>query len=227
MQFHPDAPDSHRLRAELALSQGEIATAISGFKQAIAMGARDAVLRLYQTYLFSGDVAVGVRFLEARLAEEQRGDHALLNKALAEGYLRLGDLNAAGKIYTLLLDAGSQDAEVLNNLAMIRFQQGEVTAQALARSAHALAPDNPAINDTLGWILVKGGEPAEGLGYLRNASLMASGNKSIRFHIAAALVSLGRRDEAREALQDLMASAGEFAERAEAGALLKQLETGN
>lgn len=224
LRFHPDVADSHRLQAELAMLRGELATAIAGFKQAIDMGAQDAILGLYQAYLSTGDVGIGVRFLKTTLETQSQIDRTLLNKALAEGYLRLGDLNAAGDIYTTLIEAGTHDAEVLNNLAMIRFQQGDASAQALARRAHALAPDSPAINDTLGWILVKSGAPAEGLGYLRNASLMAAGNRNIHFHIAAALVFLGRREEAREALQGLMASGEQFPDRAEASVLLERLK---
>ncbi len=226
MHFHPDEPASHRLQAELALARGDFVAAIAGYKQAIAMGARDAVLRLYQAYLFSGDVERGVRFLETTLqADPRAGDRGVLKKALAEGYLRLEDLQAAGDIYATLTEAGNRDPEVFNNLAMIRFQQGDAGAMALARRAYELAPDSPVINDTLGWILVKSGEPAEGLRYLRNASLMAAANKRIRFHIATALVSLGRRGEARQELQGLVATGEAFADLVAARALLERLET--
>jgi len=229
MRFHPNESDSHRLQAELAMLRGDYSSAIAGYKKAITMGGTQAVvLRLYHAYLFTGDIRAGVRFLEQKIDALPAGrDRHPFKKALAEGYLRLGDLQAAEVIYEALINVGSKDPEVFNNLSMIRFRRGADGAIALARVAHDLAPENPVINDTLGWILVKTGKPAEGLRYLRNASLREASNKSIRFHIATALVSLGRRDEARQELQRLMESGEEFADLAQARSLLEQLLTGN
>lgn len=229
IRFHPNEPDSYRLQAELAMLQSDYSSAIDGFQKAIAMGgAPEIVLRLYHAYLSSGEIQAGVSFLEQRIAAVPDGPaRHPLEKALAEGNLRLGNLHGAEGIYEALINAGSKDPELFNNLAMIRFRQGADGAMSLARTAHELAPENPAINDTLGWILVQAGEPAEGLRYLRNASLREAANKGIRFHIASALVALGRRDEARQELQGLVESGEPFADQARARTLLERLQSGN
>ncbi len=224
MKFHPDEAASYRLHAELSMSKGEFSNAIASYKKAIDMGdRRNTVLHLYQAYLYSGDAKAGVEFLEQKIKSDTAIDNSLLKKALAEGYLRLGDLDAAGSTYHDLIKAGLQDPEVFNNLSMIRFKQGNKDAMELAIKAHELAPENPGINDTLGWLLVKSGKPAEGLRYLRNANLRAASNKSIRFHIAAALIDLGRKKEAQQELQRLVASGDEFSDLAEAKAMLELL----
>lgn len=226
LQFHADQPDSHRLQADLAMQRGELPQAVAGYEKALAMGGGQAVmLRLYQAYLSSGDIQTGVRFLKQRIEAIPEGpDRRPLTMALAEGYLRLGDLPAAEQIYEALINTGSKDPQLFNNLAMIRFGRGDEEALGLAQTAHELAPENPAINDTLGWILVKTGRPAEGLRYLRNASLREASNKSIRFHIAVALAALDRKDEARRELQSLIESGEPFADLAQAKALLTELK---
>lgn len=59
---------------------------------------------------------------------------------------------------------------------------------------------------------------------MREAYSRAAGNPVIRYHIAAALAGLGRKDEARRELQRALAVATEFEGLAEARALLKRLE---
>jgi cellulose synthase operon protein C len=225
MQFHPEEPGSHRLQAQLAMTRGDFAKAIASYKQAIEMGDTESSVRqLYQAYLMSGDVRAGVEFMQGQIESAPKGrDNSRFEKALAEGHLRLGDLKAAGAIYETLVDKGLKDAGVYNNLSMIRFKQGGKGALQLARKAHELAPDSPMVNDTLGWLLVKSGQPADGLRYLRNASLRAASNKTIKFHIAAALADLGREDEARRELRGLLSSGERFDGQAGAKALLERL----
>lgn len=229
LEFHPDAPESYRLRAELAMQWGAFASAIADFQKAIDWGGAPTVeLRLYQAYLASGEIQAGVQYLERRIASQSPGPgRDRLKKALAEGYLRLGDLQRAEGIYEALINAGSKDPQVFNNLSMIRLGQGADGAMSLARTAHELAPENPAINDTLGWILVKAGRPAEGLPYLRNASLREASNRGVRFHIAVALLALGREEEARRELRELVAAGESFDELDQAKTLLGQLQSGN
>ena len=92
-----------------------------------------------------------------------------------------------------------------------------------ARRAHALAPDNAFINDTLGWILVERGAPVLGLRYLREAHSRNAGLTAARLHIAHALHRLGRNEAARRELEALLKSYSNFPERDEAMALLERL----
>lgn len=226
LRFHPDEPNAYRLQADLAMQSGDFPAAISGYEKALSMGGDlQVMLRLYQAYMASGEIRTGVDFMKQQIGSVPEGSEQYpLKKALAEGYLRLGDMSSAEQIYATLINAGSKDPELFNNLAMIRFSRGDANALQLARTAHELASDNPAINDTLGWILVKTGKPAEGLRYLRNASLREASNKGIRFHIAVALAALGRQEEARRELQGLINSGEAFADQAQAKALLRELK---
>lgn len=93
---------------------------------------------------------------------------------------------------------------VLNNLAEIYLDAGDKRALALAEAAYNLAPRQAETLDTLGWVHVRQGEATKGLELLRAAYSRASRRPSIRFHLAVALSQLGRHDEARAHLNDIL-----------------------
>ena len=84
-------------------------------------------------------------------------------------------------------------------------------------------PDNGAIVDTLGWILVENGELVEGEELLRQAVEMENGRPDIRYHHAAALARLERTDEARTALEEILSGDLQFSSRTDAEKLLAEL----
>ena len=84
-------------------------------------------------------------------------------------------------------------------------------------------PDNGAIVDTLGWILVQRGSVEDGEKLLRQAVEMENGRPEIRYHHAAALAKLGRTDEARKTLDEILAGDDKFASRNDAEKLMAEL----
>jgi cytochrome c-type biogenesis protein CcmH/NrfG len=93
---------------------------------------------------------------------------------------------------------------------------------ARAEDAVKLAPGNPVILDTLGWILVdssENGDPARGLAFLRQALAKTPDARDIRYHLAAGLKKTGDLDGARKELAALMKGDMKFAQAADARAL--------
>ena len=225
MSNFPDSPGTHRLAGDLAQSQGKMDQAIGEYRQALQKGGGpDVVLRVYQAYLYKGETETAVRFLKDHLPKGNAlKDSPTVAAALAEGYLQLGDPEAAQKIYEQLVAAGLKNAGMLNNLAMIYLHNDDPRALEMAQQAHALAPERPKISDTLGWLLVKAGKPAEGLRHLRNANLRNTADRGIRYHIAVALFDLSRTDEASRELREILSDDVAFPDRAAAEALLKHL----
>jgi len=112
---------------------------------------------------------------------------------------------------------------VLNDLALLRDAAGEDGALEAARDAHAIAPERVEVLDTLGWLLVRSGEPEAGLRYLREAHSRASEIAEIRYHVGAALAALGREAEARAELEAALGNDASFPGIEGARALLAEL----
>lgn len=70
-------------------------------------------------------------------------------------------------------------------------------AYPLIRRALEFDPDNPAILDSMGWVLFRLGRPQEALPYLER-SLALYSDPEVAAHLGEVLWSLGRIDEARE-----------------------------
>jgi len=80
---------------------------------------------------------------------------------------------------------------VLNNLAYAQDQLGnEPVALDYAMRALAVAPGNPSVMDTAGWLLVRTGkDKARGLALLQQASAKSPTNVTIRNHLGSARAS--------------------------------------
>ena len=112
---------------------------------------------------------------------------------------------------------------VLNDLAWAYQQQKDGRALATAEQAHRLSPDNPAVLDTLGAIVLDQGDAARAASLLRRAASLAPAATEIQYHLGLALAKSGDRPGARRQLEQLLASNKDFAQRAEAQALLARL----
>jgi predicted Zn-dependent protease len=152
----------------------------------------------------------------------QPGDDTV-RLALAEGLLSLGDLPAALAEYETLKETQSRNPVVWNNLAWLYQQAGDRRAVDHGERALALAPNQPAIMDTLAWILVDEGEAARAATLLRQAHLAAPDSADIAFHYAVALHRNGDDAAAAAVLKSLLESEKAFPARAEAAELLGKL----
>jgi putative PEP-CTERM system TPR-repeat lipoprotein len=154
-------------------------------------------------------------------------DDKVGRNTLATTYLVDKDYKKAIEHTEKLLSSEKDNPVLLNNAAWAYQQMGDKRAKEYAERAHAIAPQSPAVMDTLGWILVQTDDPNRGLDLLKRAASAAPNQGDIRYHVAAGLQKLGRTEEALRELQRLLAAReGEivnFSTKAEAETLLKQL----
>ncbi|MGD1876760.1 MAG: XrtA/PEP-CTERM system TPR-repeat protein PrsT [Kiloniellaceae bacterium] len=221
--------DPNNLKASLALADyyakgGDTAAAIKVMEGlAVRQPTNPQVLlALGQVQRRAGDVTAAMRTYE-RLSEVTNGSPGA-RQLLAEAQLAAGDLKAALTSYEGLKEAAAEDAAVWNNLAWLYQQLGDERAAAHGERALELAPGQPAIMDTLGWILLDDKDQlARATGLLKQAHEAAPGAPDITFHYAAALHRSGDDKAARALLQPLLDAGQPFSSRAEAAALLEQL----
>ncbi|GAB3678556.1 tetratricopeptide repeat protein [Salinisphaera aquimarina] len=159
---------------------------------------------------------------------KRRPQDTVVALRLAQWYQSSDQVGKAEQAYRNLLSIDGSNAVALNNLALISSQRKEGDAEEYARRAHDAAPDNPAIADTLGWILVNGGgEVKKGVDLLRMAAADLSDDPNIQYHLAFGLAvskDPANQAQARKILGEILKDDAPFDERASAQALLKRLQ---
>jgi putative PEP-CTERM system TPR-repeat lipoprotein len=142
---------------------------------------------------------------------------------LAERDIAAKRYSSAVVRYRSALEKQPDNAGYLNNLAWAANELKEPRALQYAERAHELAPSNPAIMDTLGWILVQRGERERGLEMLGRATELAPDAHDIRLRFAKSLVDAGRKGAARKELEQLSRIDSRHPAQKEAAALLAGL----
>lgn len=143
--------------------------------------------------------------------------------ALAESLLTRQQYRPAVEHYLTLDRQVPGNAVVLNNLAWALAQLSDKRALTYAGQAHKLAPDDPAILDTYGWVQVQLGNPARGLDLLKRANARAPDSADIHWHLAYAYHATGDTARARQELKTLLDRRVRFSAESEARALYQQL----
>ncbi len=143
---------------------------------------------------------------------------------LAESLIKRKQFAAASEQYLILNSSNPNTLLILNNLAWTLFETGDKRAATFAEQALKLAPDNPAVMDTLGWILVQQKQTARGIKLLQQALTQSPDAAEIQYHLAAAYAQSGDTVRARGELERLLANGLAFPQEADARALLKQLQ---
>ncbi|MFN8065242.1 MAG: tetratricopeptide repeat protein [Vicinamibacterales bacterium] len=113
-----------------------------------------------------------------------------------------GKLDEARAQYERALQLDPKAAVAANNLAWDYARSGKNLDVALnyAQVAKAQMPDEPNVNDTLGWVYYKKGLPNLAVSPLEAAAKLAPGSAGIRYRLGMAYAKNGDVTRAREAL---------------------------
>jgi len=190
------------------------------FAQLAEQGSRGGTSKLAMLEIQASQFAEAQQVLQNWLVDNP--DDTGMQKLLATAQVQLGEAAAAKRQYESLLP--TDDPVVLNNLAWIYMTENDPRAIDLARQANRAAPENPDIQDTLGWILVNNGEAREGLKLLRSSARERPDNASVQFHLGVAYQKLGDTNNAIKALEKAL-TIGDFNEAHEARKILTELSS--
>jgi putative PEP-CTERM system TPR-repeat lipoprotein len=99
-------------------------------------------------------------------------------------------------------------------------------ARELAKSAHALAPNDGQISETLGRLLYRTGDYQQSLDLLQEAARNLPNEPDLQYDLALAEYSAGRVSDAEDTLRGLPLADREFHDRDEAGRLAEMITAG-
>ena len=114
-------------------------------------------------------------------------------------YSQQQDFVRAREHFRLALDAGLRTPGLFNELGWVEIESGvgdPVKAVEYARTALDMQPGNPDVLDTYGWALHHAGRNGEAVTALRRAYELDPDIFCIHYHLGAAYLAAGRRDEA-------------------------------
>jgi len=215
----PQDPLGQVLEAEVYLAQKKVHLAEQTYRRALKKFDRAALAVRTHSIL----EAAGKSSEADALAEDWIRRHP--RDAMMLAYLADRDLAAkryarAETLYRSALQRVPDHPLLLNNLAWVSQELGRSSALEYAERAHDLAPDNPAIMDTLGLMLTKAGQVERGLELLGRAADAAPDAYQIRLNFAKSLIKTDRKIAARKELERLATLDEKLPERQEAVKLL-------
>lgn len=183
---NPGAPDAHLLAGDAWNAAGRPMRAIDAYRRAANLRFSEAAaLRMIATLSRMGRMDEAVRVLDLFLTQNPMSVRARALQAdllMARG--RFTD--AAKNLEDLRRRLGDGDVAVASNLAWCYYQTGRVDdALEMAEAAYRLAPANPRMAHSFGWILHKSGHnPRAAMTLLRQAAMQAPDWPLAQAHLA-------------------------------------------
>ncbi|MEP4161457.1 tetratricopeptide repeat protein [Sulfitobacter sp.] len=207
-------PDNDLLRFALAIVRtvaGDLDTAITEYKALLNDdNTRGRVwLELSRALARQGDRDGSVKAIEDGLAIQPE-DCALL-WAQASILEQNGDVDGAIVIYETLYERNSNAVVIANNLASLLStykEDPESLDRAWAIARRLRGAENPALQDTYGWIAFRRGDSEDALPYLEAAAKGLPGDPLVQAHLGFVLAKMERAEEALTQLQKAVELAG-------------------
>lgn len=211
----PNLAVSQLMLGTTLAASGETNQAESALIKAINLqpDSQAAYLLLAQLYVQAGQNQKALAQLQIALDKDANDLAAIMLKGII--YNSLGDYENACDAYEKVLAVSPDNGIALNNLACIYADHLNQLDKAypLARRASEIAPSDPSVADTLGWILFRRGEYTPALVALRESAAKLTSIPEVQFHFGMACYMAGDESDAMKGLQRALQMNGDFAEK--------------
>jgi tetratricopeptide (TPR) repeat protein len=190
--------------AQLLAQQGQLDEACHRLQEAAATYPKErAQFLVTQSMLLrdAGRKTDAYALLDAALVETPEQAELLYEAALLAEQLGKNDVLERNLRKVIQINPGSAHAYNALGYSLADHNERLDEAQQLIEKALVLAPDDPFIIDSRGWLLYRRGENAQALEVLRSAFAMRA-DPEIAAHIGEVLWALGRHAEAERTLND-------------------------
>jgi putative PEP-CTERM system TPR-repeat lipoprotein len=216
----PDEAVGHALEGDVEAMQRNWTASVAAYRAGLQKKSGDRLA----PKLHAAMVAGGSRTAAEQWAGEWMKSHPKDSQFLSylgDVALAQRDWPQAENRFQAVLKLQPNNVAALNNVAWSAMQQDKPGALALAQKANELAPNQPALMDTLALALAKDKQLDKAVELQRKAVAMQPQNNALRLTLAKLLLQSGDKAGARTEL-DALAKLGEgFRDRAEVDQLLK------
>ncbi|MEZ5525723.1 MAG: PEP-CTERM system TPR-repeat protein PrsT [Pseudomonadales bacterium] len=220
---HPGHFMVDRLQGDLLLAQADPKGALAAYSRAFSQAKTTYLaLKLSRLHEELGDIRQSTQLLSEYLQTTPNDQQ--IRTLLASLYQRLGDNNSAISEYEKIVSATPANVIAQNNLAWLYMAKHSPKALDTAEKAYRLTPENAAVIDTYGWIMLHQGDKKEALALIRKAVSKSPSNPDIRYHLAQALADNGNREQAKKEVSRLLRDYSDFEEKSAATRLAETLE---
>ena len=183
---NPGNREALRILATAQLAGGDAKAALATYRPvAVSPAVRPEELALFRKISDAAGQPLPPQAAPAELGQKMKSVLADLSEG--DAAIRQGNWARAATAYDRILAVTDRrNVLVLNNAAYAKSMLGEhAKAVELASQALALAPDNPAVLDTAGWVLFRSGKDlAKARSLSERAAKLAPNNRTIRDHLA-------------------------------------------
>jgi tetratricopeptide (TPR) repeat protein len=222
----PRSAPHQNLLGEAYRTRGEAKLAESAFLKAIELDPSwtEPYIRLGTLYAASGQYDRALAKVKDAVKADPKNQTTLMVAGVL--YEKKGDIPKARESYEQLLAVNPRSVPAANNLAWIYSEYGgdKEKALQLAQMAKQLAPDDPRVSDTLGWILFRRGVYQGALSLLKDSVAKLPDNAQVQYHLGMVYAQLGDQASARKALSAATGSPADFQGKDEARKTLAALK---
>lgn len=210
------------LEGDINAAQKNWDAAVTAYRDGLKqVSAPELAIKLHSVLLASGKAADAEKF-SANWQKDNPKDGTFL-LYLADGAIARKDFVNAEKQYLAVVKAQPKNALAYNNLAWVTGQLNKDGAIAYAEKANALAPNQPALMDTLAVLISDKGDYGKALAIQDRVVSLQPQNPVFRLNLAKIHLKAGKKDLAKKELEVLSKLEDKFAGHAEVAGLLKGL----
>ena len=209
------------LAGDIYMSKSRYSEAKTNYTEALKRTpARKTLYKLYAVYNALGQKKDGQQLIKSWLKNHPEDRVAMFD--FANILLAAKDWSGAIAQYHLVLKQSPDHIASLNNIALAYLHIDKAKALDFAKRAYEQNKTNAALQDTLGWVYFKSGDPDKALPLLKKAAAQTR-HPSIQYHLANVYADKGEAAKARELLDGILKSDKHFEERKQAEKLFKRL----
>ena len=181
----------------------------------------ELAIKLHSVLSASGKAADAEKFAAGWVKDHK--DDVAFQFYLGDLAIAKKDYAVAEKNYTAVVKLQPNNAAAFNNLAWVTGKLNKPGAIEFAETANRLAPNQPALMDTLAMLLSDKMEYAKALEWQSKAVSAQPQNAMFKLNLAKIHINGGKKDLARKELDELAKLGDKFAGQAEVTTLIKSL----